>query len=217
MGIEKSMLQEDRVTRIEDILLRKQPTLQLMLDNVHSSQNLSAILRSADAVGILYCYYSTADNKELRMHRTITQGAHRWVERSRIDMQERTDFLERKKREGYRIIATGLEEQANSFREADYTVPTIIILGNEKEGVSDQVLALADEVVTIPMTGMVQSLNVSVAAGLLLYEAQRQREEAGYYRVPQLSPEERKSLKEAWFYRDVIARRSKGVIPLKKG
>ena len=71
------MLNEKRIARIDDLLSKKQPDLQVMLDNVHSSQNLSAIIRSADAVGVLDIYYSTKENESLRIHKTITQGAHR--------------------------------------------------------------------------------------------------------------------------------------------
>jgi tRNA (guanosine-2'-O-)-methyltransferase len=87
-------------------------------------------------------------------------------------------------------------------------------MGNEKEGVSNEIVALADRVIVIPMMGMVQSLNVSVAAALILYEAERQLEVAGKYAVPQLSEEERERIKQVWLFRDIVARRSKGKIPL---
>ena len=87
-------------------------------------------------------------------------------------------------------------------------------MGNEKEGVSPEVIAQADEVIIIPMQGMVQSLNVSVATALILYEAQRQLENAGRYDTPQMSLEKREEIKEAWIYRDTVARRSKGKIAL---
>jgi tRNA (guanosine-2'-O-)-methyltransferase len=203
-----------RTERIEKVLRHKQPTLKVMLDGVHSSQNLSAILRTSDGVGVQHLYYSTAEDKDLFIHKTITQGAHLWVELIRIDMQERSTFLKQKQQEGYQVVVTHLESRAVSFREVDYTLPTIIVMGNEKEGVSNEIVALADRVIIIPMMGMVQSLNVSVAAALILYEAERQLEVAGKYAVPQLSEEERERIKQAWLYRDIVARRSKGKIPL---
>jgi len=210
----KGRIKDARTERIEKILLYKQPTLKVMLDGVHSSQNLSAILRTSEGVGVQHLYYSTPEDKDLRIHKTITQGAHRWVERIRIDMQERISFLKQKQQEGYQVIVTHLESRAVSFRKVDYTLPTIIVMGNEKEGVSTEIAALADKVIVIPMMGMVQSLNVSVAAALILYEAQQQREISGQYDVPQLSEEEREKIKKMWLYRDIIARRSKGRIPL---
>jgi len=112
------------------------------------------------------------------------------------------------------VVVTHLEERAISFREIDYSKPTLLVIGNEKEGVSPEVIEIADEVIIIPMQGMVQSLNVSVATALILYEAQRQLENAGRYDKPVISEEKREEIKAAWVYRDTVARRSKGQLPL---
>jgi len=208
------MSTERRLERIDDSLLRKQPTLQVMLDNVHSSQNLSAIIRSCDAVGVLDIYYSTKENESLRIHKTITQGAHRWTHRYRMNDTKKVAFLKQKKAQGFQVVVTHLEERAVSFRQIDYTKPTLLVMGNEKEGVSPEVVSMADSVIIIPMQGMVQSLNVSVATALILYEAQRQLENAGRYDAPLLSEEKREEIKAAWVYRDTVSRRSKGLIPL---
>jgi tRNA (guanosine-2'-O-)-methyltransferase len=212
--LQSMMINDKRLKRIEDILTRKQHMLQVMLDNVHSSQNLSAIIRTSDAVGVLDIYYSTKENESLRIHKTITQGAHRWTHRYRMNDADKVKFLKQKKAEGLQIVVTHLEERAVSFREIDYTKPTLLVMGNEKEGVSPEVIAQADEVIIIPMQGMVQSLNVSVATALILYEAQRQLENAGRYNTPQISLKKREEIKDAWVYRDTIARRSKGQIAL---
>jgi len=208
------MINDKRIKRIDDSLSRKQPTLQIMLDNVHSSQNLSAIIRTCDAVGVLDIYYSTKENETLRIHKSITQGAHRWTHRYRMNDHDKVRFLKEKKAQGFQVVVTHLEERAISFREIDYTKPTLLVMGNEKDGVSAEVIAMADEVIIIPMQGMVQSLNVSVATALILYEAQRQLENAGRYDAPMLSEEKREEIKAAWVYRDTVARKSKGEIPL---
>ena len=208
------MSTEQRLSRIDDILTRKQPTLQVMLENVHNSQNLSTIIRTSDAVGVLDIFYSSKENETLRIHKTITQGAHRWTQRHRIHDGDTVKFLQQKKKEGFQVVVTHLEERAVSFREIDYTKPTLLVMGNEKEGVSDAVIAEATDVIVIPMQGMVQSLNVSVATALILYEAQRQRDNASMYATPQLSQEKRDAIKAEWVYRDTIARRSKGEIAL---
>ncbi|WP_373031276.1 TrmH family RNA methyltransferase [Sulfurovum sp.] len=208
------MSTERRMERIDESLLRKQPTLQVMLDNVHSSQNLSAIIRSCDAVGVLDIYYTTKENESLRIHKTITQGAHRWTHRYRINYDHKVKFLKQKKAQGFQIVVTHLEERAVSFRQIDYTKPILLVMGNEKDGVSSEIVEMADEVIIIPMQGMVQSLNVSVATALILYEAERQLENAGRYDTPLLSEDKRDEIKDAWVYRDTIARKSKGQIPL---
>jgi len=208
------MNQEQRIARIDDILLRKQPNLQLFLDEVHNAQNLSAILRSCDGAGVMELYYTNSVNRDLRIHKTITQGAHHWVNRTRIAYAQRSTFLKAKQKEGFQVIVTHFSDRAVSFRDVDYTQPTVIVMGNEKEGVSGEIIALADRLVVIPMMGMVQSLNVSVATALLLYEAERQGEHAGHYDKAQLSEEQRVEIREAWLFRDTVARRSKGRIPI---
>ncbi|NOR54991.1 MAG: tRNA (guanine-N2)-dimethyltransferase [Sulfurovum sp.] len=208
------MSTEVRMARIDDVLTRKQPNFQIMLDNVHSSQNLSTIIRSSDAVGILDIYYSSLSDETLRIHKTITQGAHRWTHRYRVNTADRVRFLQEKKKEGFQIVVTHLEKRAISFREVDYTKPTLLVMGNEKEGVSPELILEATHVVVIPMQGMVQSLNVSVATALILYEAERQLENAGRYDKPQIPLEKRETIKADWVYRDTIARKSKGQIPL---
>jgi len=208
------MTNDPRTDRIDSILLHKQPNLQLFLDDVHNSQNLSAILRSCDGVGVLDLYYSNSEDRDLRIHRTITQGAHHWVNRTRIVQGERCEFLQGKQKKGFQIVVTHFSDNAVTFRAVDYSKPTIVIMGNEKEGVSSEIVALADVVVIIPMQGMIQSLNVSVATALILYEAERQLEYAGRYDTPQLSKEQREKIKNDWLYRDKIARRSKGKIPV---
>jgi len=208
------MSTEQRLARIDDILARKQPHLQLFLENVHNSQNLSTIIRTADAVGVLDIYYTTPANETLRIHKTITQGAHRWTHRHRVHDTDTIEFLQQKKKEGFQVVVTHLEERAVNFRDIDYTKPTLIVMGNEKEGVSDAIIAEATDVIIIPMQGMVQSLNVSVATALVLYEAERQLDHTGKYATPQISQEKRDEIKATWVYRDNIARRSKGKIAL---
>ena len=206
------MISEKRKEKIEDILSRKQPTLQVMLDNVSNSQNLSAIIRSCDGVGVLDIYYSTNEDLDLRVHKTITQGTHRWMNKERIDSEKKIDFLKTKQKEGFQIVATHLSEKSISFSKIDYTKPTILVMGNEKDGISQEVIDLADRVVIIPMRGMAQSLNVSVATALILYEAERQLELKGCYDTPQLSTEHREKVMKEWTYRDTIRNRSKGRI-----
>ncbi len=198
--------------RIDEILCKKQLDVEIFLDDVHSSQNNSAILRSCDAVGVLNVYYASRNNQDIKIHKTITQGSHRWVSRERIEYTQRVSFTENKKAQGKQVIVTAPDKQAISFRKVDFCKPTLLIVGNEKNGVSPEILALADERVSIPMMGMAQSLNVSVATAIILYEIQRQREEASMYTKPQLSKKERDKIKNIWLYRDSIARRSKGEI-----
>ena len=210
------MVTERRYRRIVESLMRRQPTFELFLDDVHDGHNLSAILRSFDAVGGLRLFYARREDKPVKIHKTIAQGAQHWVRSRRINWQERLDFLQKKRSEGKQIIAARLSERAKDFRRVDYTKPTLLIVGNEKEGISPEVAEIADMEAIIPMHGMVQSLNVSVATTLILYEMERQRSAAGMYDTPQLSSEWIEKIAEEILYRDAIARRSKGAIPARQ-
>ena len=109
----------------------------------------------------------------------ISRGAERWV-----DLKVYEDLkpeLLKLKSEGYRIVATHMARKAVDFRSVDWTKPSVVIFGNEHRGVSDDVVEIADDNIFLPMLGFVQSLNISVAAAVTLYEIQRQREVAGMY------------------------------------
>lgn len=169
----------ERFARITHMLNHRQPELTVLLERVHKPHNLAAIVRTADAIGVSDVH-ATWEDKAMRLagNKSAT-GSQNWVN---VHSHETTAEAIRKLRDqGMQIIATNLSDSAVDFREVDYTKPTAILLGQEKTGISDEALALADQDVIIPMVGMCQSLNVSVASALILYEAQRQREQAGMY------------------------------------
>jgi tRNA (guanosine-2'-O-)-methyltransferase len=108
--------------------------------------------------------------------------------------------------EGFRILAAHLSSSARDYRDIDYTAPVAILLGSELAGVSQSAAELADEHIYIPMRGMVDSLNVSVANALILYEAARQREAAGLYASSRLPEDEFRQRLFEWCYPDIARR-----------
>ncbi|WP_339678233.1 tRNA (guanosine(18)-2'-O)-methyltransferase TrmH [uncultured Zhongshania sp.] len=168
----------ERYKRLRQVLECRQPDLTIVTDNVHKSRNLSAIVRTADAAGIGTMYCAMPD-KDYKAFRGTAMGSHSWVAVRR--QPDVTAALTPLKAQGYQVLATHLASDSVDYREADYTRPTVILLGAEKLGVSEAGCALADAHITIPMRGMVQSFNVSVAAGIILAEAERQRQNAGMY------------------------------------
>jgi tRNA (guanosine-2'-O-)-methyltransferase len=178
----------ERFARINELLDRRQPDLTLCLESVHKNHNLSALIRTADAVGLHEVHAIWFDRKG-KIKGGTAMGSQQWVKVHHHD--DTTAAVAQLKAEGKQVLVTHLSPSSVDFREVDYTRPTAIIFGQEKHGVSEQALALADQHVVIPMVGMAQSLNVSVAAAAILYEAQRQRENAGMYERPQISAEER--------------------------
>ncbi|NPB03456.1 MAG: tRNA (guanine-N2)-dimethyltransferase [Thermotogae bacterium] len=192
-----------RLNRIKEVLNRRQRDLRIFIENVRNVHNFSAILRTCDAVGVMYVhFYYEGGNPPI--NREIARGSERWV--VLIRENDPVQALRRLKGEGFQIVATALSEDSKDFREADYTKPTVIVLGNEDRGVSAAVLDVADLKVKIPMYGMVQSLNVSVANALILYEAQRQRLAAGMYDKPSLTPEEYDRFLKLWTYDRILER-----------
>jgi tRNA (guanosine-2'-O-)-methyltransferase len=193
----------ERYRRIVAVLARRQPDLTVILEGVHKPHNLSAIQRSCDAVGVLEAH-AIAPERPYRVHKATASGSARWVE---VHSHARVaDAIDRLRARGYRIHAAHLSPDAIDFREPDYTQPTAFLLGTEKYGVSEHALALADAHVSIPMYGMVASLNVSVAAALLLYEAQRQRRAAGLYDRCRLEPGRYQALLFRWGYPRLASR-----------
>lgn len=176
-----------RYQKIQQVLSKRQPDLTLCLDEVHKHHNVSALVRTADAVGVHAIHSVWPKGERFVTTTTSTSGGSKnWVENHRYDDVTGAITTIRQQIPDVQVIATHFCDQAVDFREIDYTKPTAIVLGQEKIGISEQALAMADQHIIIPMVGMVQSLNVSVAGALILYEAQKQRQEAGMYHDNQL-------------------------------
>ena len=185
-----------------DVLNKRQKDLILFVDDVKNEHNFSAIIRTCDAVGVLYLYYYYSLKREIPINEGITMGAHKWVLLEKVN--HKVEVLKELKKKGFQIVSTYLSEKSIDFRSVDYTKPTVIVVGNEMSGVSEEIVDISDYQIIIPMYGMVQSLNVSVATGVILYEAQRQREKAGLYDKPSLSEEEKEEILKKWAFEDVI-------------
>ena len=167
-----------RYRRVRQVLDRRQPDLTVLMDNVHKPHNFSAVLRSCDAVGVYEAHAVWSEPGLAPLHHT-SGGSARWV---RVAAHTNTSHAAAHLREhNFTIYAAHLSSSACDYRDCDYTAPSAILLGAELTGVSPGALELADQHITIPMTGMVESLNVSVAAAIILFEAQRQRLRAGLY------------------------------------
>ncbi len=187
----------DRFRRLERVLSRRQPDLTVLMESVSKGRNLSAILRNCDAAGVLGVHV-VPPKKGLDIHRKESAGTGKWV-RVQVHRSIAT-AVHHLKAARFRVLAAHPDPGATDYRELDLTVPVAFLIGAELDGISQDGLALADELVSIPMAGMVKSLNVSVAAALLLFEAYRQREAAGLYDERRLSPETFERLLFEWAY-----------------
>lgn len=183
----------ERFQRICQMLAMRQPDLTVCLEQVHKSHNVSAIIRTADAVGI-HQVHAVWSGEKIRVKAAAAAGSNSWVELK--THPNITHAIQSIKQQNMQVLATCLSPRAIDFRDIDYTKPTCILLGQEKYGITPHALSLADQEIVIPMLGMVQSLNVSVASALILYEAQRQRQLAGMYNMQysRLADEEQQRL-----------------------
>lgn len=181
----------ERLERINDMLDKRQPDLTVCMEGVHKNHNLSAVVRTCDAIGV-NDVHAVWKNERMRVSGGSAAGSQNWV--NVHNYSNTPDAIAELKKQNMQVLVTNLSESAVDFREIDYTKPTAIILGQEKFGASAEALALADHDIVIPMVGMVQSLNVSVACSVVLYEAQRQRQLAGMYNKPTISESVRQKI-----------------------
>jgi len=181
------LIAPERFQKIRQLLERRQTDLTLVMDNVNKPHNLAAIIRSCDAVGI-HQIHAISRRSSIRTKQHTAAGASRWV---KVGLSDSIPPIGEKIREaGMQILVATYRPDAVDFRTIDYTRPTAIVMGEELTGPSQEAIDLADHFVYIPMFGMVESLNVSVAAALILFEAQRQRKAAGLYDTRHFEDEE---------------------------
>lgn len=171
-----------RKARFESVIRRRQPDLTVVLENIWDPHNVSAILRTADAVGVhtvhLLYYIEQAPNLK-RVGKQSSASAKKWLEFTSHDSV--AGCFAALRSDGFRILASHLTAASDTLFNCDCLGKTAFVFGNEHRGVSDDACAAADGVFSIPMFGIVQSLNASVAAAITLYEACRQRIAAGRY------------------------------------
>jgi tRNA (guanosine-2'-O-)-methyltransferase len=168
------------------MLLHRQPDLTVVMDNVNKAHNLSAIIRSCDSVGICEIH-AVSYRKTIYAQQNAAAGTSKW---SALNLYTNIEMVYNKLSElGMQIIVATNGEGCLDFRNIDYTAPTALVVGAEWDGISKEAINGASHTITVPMLGMIESLNVSVATAVILFEAQRQRTLKGMYLVPQLKPE----------------------------
>lgn len=187
---------EERLRKIKNVLLRRQPDLTVVMENIHDPHNVSAMLRSADAVGVVEVQLVYTYEEFPKLGKKSSASATKWVgKRTFASIRECYETL---RNEGFLVCATHLTGNAASLYELDLTKKVALVFGNEHRGVSEEAVALADVNFKIPMMGMIQSLNVSVACAVSLYEALRQRSNSGMYLKRRLPPRLYRSVLKDW-------------------
>ncbi len=191
-----------RYARLRAILDRRQPDLTVLMENLTKPHNVSAVIRTCDAVGVAEIH-GVSEAPSFKTRRSSAGGTGRYV---RVHLHATTqDAIQHLHARGFRVLAAHLTPEARDFRSVDFSLPTAVLLGTERDGVSDDTATRVDGSIVIPIMGAVESLNVSVAAAVILYEAQRQRAAAGLYDQPRLDETTCQELLFEWGYKRLAA------------
>jgi len=187
----------ERSQRLEAVLSKRQNDLTVVLENVTDPHNISAVMRSCDAVGIQELYVLTTKiARHKKWGARSSSSAAKWLTVHQFENAAECFAALRKKYDS--ILTTHLAAGATRLYELDLTQKTALVFGNEHAGVSEEIRELADGNFIIPQQGMIQSLNISVACAVSLYEAYRQKEQAGHYATQKLRPDEKAALWNQW-------------------
>lgn len=194
------MATKRRIEKVKRVLSLRQPDLRVVLEEVKNTHNASAVVRTCDAAGILHLDIISSSQESLPVNEAISTRAEKWLQfHHYTSTEECLTFL---KKRGLKVVVTHLGKDSLPYTALDYTNPIAVVFGNESEGISKEALALADDIIKIPMIGMVQSLNLSVSVGIILYEAMKQRMEKGFYKEKRLSSDEFRTTMEKWLSLD---------------
>lgn len=187
----------ERYHRLTSVLNKRQPDLTVILENVFDPHNVSAVMRTCDAVGIQEVFIL---NNRIPPHKKwgyrSSSTAAQWLTIHQYTNAEECFTDVRKKYE--KIFATYLSQRATSLYNLDLTESVALVFGNETFGVSEDVLSFTDGSFIIPQVGIIKSLNISVACAVTLYEAFRQKKIAGHYNKKKLKDEQMNALKKEW-------------------
>ncbi len=187
----------ERYERLHAVLNKRQPDLTVLLENVFDPHNISAVMRTCDAVGIQDIYIL---NTKIPPHKKwgakSSSSAAQWLTIHQFTDAEAC-FAELRKN-FKKIYTTHLSTDAVGLHELNLTEPVALVFGNEHSGVSEEIIAMADGNFIIPQVGIIKSLNISVACAVTLYEAFRQKTNAGHYNNIKLQGKKLEALKNEW-------------------
>src|SRR5690242_6703240 len=176
----------ERRQKLISVLNKRQNDITVVLENVFDPHNISAVMRTCDAVGVQDIYVlNTKIPRHKKWGAKSSSSAAKWLTIHEFDNAE--ECFSSLRRNYSKILTTHLSSDAVSLHAIDFTKSIALVFGNEHEGVSEEIRKLADGNFVIPQVGIIQSLNISVACAVTLYEAFRQKNNAGHYRNAKLN------------------------------
>ncbi len=191
----------ERRSRLLSVLNKRQPDLTVVLENVFDPHNISAVMRTCDAVGIQEIYVLTNKiPKHAKWGAKSSSSAVKWLTVHQYeDAQECFEAIRKKYS---KIYTTHLSSDAVNVYDINFTESVALVFGNEHSGVSEEIRAMADGNFLIPQMGIIQSLNISVACAVSIYEALRQKTNAGHYKQQRLDDATFASLLDEWGFKE---------------
>lgn len=178
-----SGMRPERLQKFKKVVAQRQPDLTVVLENVHDQHNIGAVMRTCDSVGIFEIFvlqtHPDLQFSNLTLGKRTSAGTRKWVDVRYFT--DRDKCFQAIRQKYHHVFATHLDAASKTLHELDLTTPTALLFGNEHDGVTAETLDLCDGNFIIPQAGMVQSLNISVACAVSLYEAYRQRMEKDMY------------------------------------
>ena len=187
----------ERRDRLVSVLNKRQNDLTVVLENVFDPHNISAVMRTCDAVGIQEVYVlNTKIPRHKKWGARSSSSAAKWL--SVYQFTDAAACFEALRKKYNRIITTHLSSDAVNLYDVDFTGPIALVFGNEHSGVSEEIRAMADGNFIIPQVGIIRSLNISVACAVTLYEAHRQKKLAGHYDQRRLQEPQLGELLNEW-------------------
>lgn len=193
-----SLVTEERKLLIEQVLDQRTKHLTVVLENIYQPQNASAVMRTCDCFGIQTMYVIENDN-EYRINPRVVHGASKWVDLHRYNESSNNTRagLEDLKQRGYTLLGTVPDQQAMDIRKFDFSTPAALVFGTEAQGLSDEAKEMCDMLVTYPMYGFTESLNISVSASLCLSAAvDGMRKSLISWQLPE---EDKEELRLSWY------------------
>ncbi|MEZ4458930.1 MAG: RNA methyltransferase [bacterium] len=190
-------LKDERRKRLDAVAAARTFGVATVVDGLYDRGNVSAVMRSAEGLGFAPFHVVETQARFKKANR-VTQGSDKWLEITR--WKDPALCAKHLKALGYQIVTTHLEA-AKPIDAIDFTRPTALVLGNEKNGVSQQMLDHTDHNIIIPMSGFAQSFNISVAAAISLYHIRLNRDRAGM--ASDLTPEQLVALRAQYYLRSV--------------
>lgn len=190
------MRSERRSNKIISVVNNRQHSLHVVLENIHDPHNVSAVFRTCDAAGVPSISLIYDQDVFPRIGKKSSASAYKWISKEKY--KSVNSCYQSLRQKGFLIIASSIAEDSVSLYDLNFSKKTAIVFGNEHRGVSEEAASIADIRFQIPMFGMVQSLNVSVAAAITLYEAVRQRISSGMFPSKELEEHQLKLFIDEW-------------------